>query len=284
MANVASVIDGKINVSESSQQTERSTGSELGKEEFLQLLVTQMKYQDPLEPTDNTEYVSQLAQFSELEQMQNLNQTTSNTSAFTLVGKEVYIEDESATGEVTSVQGTVEYVTLQNGKAYVSVNGTLYSYDSIVQVIDENYLIEQYIPTVTEQEVTYRHHDPQDIVVNGISLGSHGYEATSFAVVLVDDTGKTEAIDSTYLTYNNGKLSISKEVFKGLESGTYHLAFVFNDANSTVISDEVTLYVKGIRLVEEDADNGDNIDTEQPDTDNSETDKSDDTSDVTEEV
>ncbi|MCI5639975.1 MAG: flagellar hook capping protein, partial [Lachnospiraceae bacterium] len=72
MAIVAPVKDGKINVSETSQQTERSTGSEMGKEEFLQLLVAQMKYQDPLEPTDNTEYVSQLAQFSELEQMQNL--------------------------------------------------------------------------------------------------------------------------------------------------------------------------------------------------------------------
>ena len=95
MSSIADVVNGKLNISESSQETERKVGSELGKEEFLQLLVTQMKYQDPLEPTDNTEYVSQLAQFSELEQMQNLNSTTSNTSAFTLVGKEVYIEDQS---------------------------------------------------------------------------------------------------------------------------------------------------------------------------------------------
>ena len=110
MSSIADVVNGKLNISESSQETERKVGSELGKEEFLQLLVTQMKYQDPLEPTDNTEYVSQLAQFSELEQMQNLNSTTSNTSAFTLVGKEVYIEDQSEAGDVTKVQGTVEYV------------------------------------------------------------------------------------------------------------------------------------------------------------------------------
>ena len=97
MSSIADVVNGKLNISESSQETERKVGSELGKEEFLQLLVTQMKYQDPLEPTDNTEYVSQLAQFSELEQMQNLNSTTSNTSAFTLVGKEVYIEDINMT-------------------------------------------------------------------------------------------------------------------------------------------------------------------------------------------
>ena len=129
-----------------------------------------MKYQDPLEPTDNTEYVSQLAQFSELEQMQNLNSTTSNTSAFTLVGKEVYIEDQSEAGDVTKVQGTVEYVSIQNGKAYVSVDGTLYKYDSIVKVLDDNYVISNNIPSVQKQALAYRHHDPQDVTVEGISL------------------------------------------------------------------------------------------------------------------
>jgi len=53
--------------------------SELGKDEFLQLLVTQLKYQDPLEPMDNTEYISQLAQFSTLEYMGNMNTTMSNS-------------------------------------------------------------------------------------------------------------------------------------------------------------------------------------------------------------
>ena len=44
----------------------------LGKDAFLQLLVTQMKYQDPLDPQDNSQYLSQLAQFSALEQMTNV--------------------------------------------------------------------------------------------------------------------------------------------------------------------------------------------------------------------
>ncbi len=49
---------------------------ELGKDAFLQLLVTQMQYQDPLSPMDNTDMIAQLAQFSALEQMNNLNATT----------------------------------------------------------------------------------------------------------------------------------------------------------------------------------------------------------------
>lgn len=247
MSSIADVVNGKLNISESSQETERKVGSELGKEEFLQLLVTQMKYQDPLEPTDNTEYVSQLAQFSELEQMQNLNSTTSNTSAFTLLGKEVYIEDQSEAGDVTKVQGTVEYVSIQNGKAYVSVDGTLYKYDSIVKVLDDNYVISNNIPSVQKQALTYRHHDPQDVTVEGISLGSHGYEATSFAVALVSSSGDTKAVDSKYLSYKDGRLTISKDAFSQKDAGIYTVAFVFDDANKTIISDKVTIEVKGIK-------------------------------------
>ncbi|MDO4166831.1 MAG: flagellar hook capping FlgD N-terminal domain-containing protein [Eubacteriales bacterium] len=247
MSIVAPVADGKIQISESSQTTERNTGSSLGKEDFLQLLVTQMQYQDPLDPADNTEYVAQLAQFSELEAMQNLTDTANHTSAFTLVGKEVYIEDQSAGGYTTTAQGTVEYVTIQNGDPYVSVEGQLYPYDSIVQVIDQSYLISQYIPKVDKQTVTYRHHDPQDVTVTGVDLGSEGYEAGSFAVVIVSESGETKAIETDNLKYSKGTLVIDKSAFTDLEAGKYSLAFVFDDPNSTVDYESVTLEVKGIK-------------------------------------
>lgn len=247
MGTVANVVDGQIQISETSQTEERSTGSSLGKEDFLMLLVTQMQYQDPLDPADNTEYVSQLAQFSELEAMQNLSDTTTNTSAFTLVGKEVYIEDKSESGYTTSAQGIVEYVTIQNGDPYVSVNGELYSYDSIVQVIDESYLVSLYLPSIDTQTVTYRHHDPQNVTVSGIDLGSEGYEATSFAVAIVSESGETSAIDVSKLSYSKGSLVIDKSAFADLDAGTYQLVFVFDDANTTVNYDSVTLEVKGIK-------------------------------------
>ncbi|MEM7516765.1 MAG: flagellar hook capping FlgD N-terminal domain-containing protein [Planctomycetota bacterium] len=57
----------------SGSTTDQAGGQDLDKDAFMQLLVAQMENQDPLEPTDNTEYVAQLAQFSELEQSEQLN-------------------------------------------------------------------------------------------------------------------------------------------------------------------------------------------------------------------
>ncbi len=266
MSLIADVVDGQVNISESSQATERKANDSLNKEDFLMLLVTQMQYQDPLEPTSNTEYVAQLAQFSELEQMQNLNTTTVNTSAYSLVGKEVLIQQQSATGAVTEVQGTVDYVMIENGKAYVSVNGERYSYDDIVQVIDSYYLISSYLPSVKEQQHTFLHHDPQDIEISGINLGSNGYQASGMAVVLMGEDGMTKQIDAKYLKYEDGKLTIKKEALTSLPAGNYVIAFVFDDSNNTMDYTSVTLTVKGTPTTvdepEEDAgtDSGDSSD------------------------
>ena len=231
MSLVAPVDNGQVNISETSQETEKKTGSALDKDDFLMLLVTQMKYQDPLEPESNTEYVAQLAQFSSLEQMQNLNSTATNTSAYTLVGKQVRIRETSETGAEKEVQGMVEYVKMQNGKPYVSVNGEMYSYDDIVEVIDDNYLISQYIPSVKQQEITYLHHDPQNAKITGISMGSNGYEATSLAVALMAEDGTTTKIDADKLSYKNGVLTIDKSVFASLPAGKYVVGIGFDDIN-----------------------------------------------------
>lgn len=93
----------------------RKTDDTVGKDAFLQLLITQMRYQDPLSPMDNQAFLAQLAQFSSLEQMQQLNQTVessllfsqsqANNGATALIGKNV-----RASGDTVAVgaEGSVE--------------------------------------------------------------------------------------------------------------------------------------------------------------------------------
>ena len=151
MSSIANVVNGQItnnavaakDVNEAAVAASKQAGGSLDKDAFLQLLVTQMKYQDPLEPTDNTEYVSQLATFSELENMQNLVQSTDMQRASMLVGQYVTIEETDSTGNTKEVGGLVDSVVYQNNKAYLSINDTLYNFDDVKKVYDSGYVVEQ---------------------------------------------------------------------------------------------------------------------------------------------
>lgn len=115
-----------------------SGGSELGKDAFMQLMIAQLKNQNPLDPQDNGDFISQLAQFSSLEEMQNLSGTVEDVAgqfrssqalqASAMVGKTVLAPSSvgilGSSGEVT---GTVE-VPASTGGLRLSVmnqNGEL---------------------------------------------------------------------------------------------------------------------------------------------------------------
>ncbi|MEK6556755.1 MAG: flagellar hook capping FlgD N-terminal domain-containing protein, partial [Candidatus Margulisiibacteriota bacterium] len=90
----------------------RNTG-QLGKSEFLKLLVTQMKYQNPMSPMSNENFIAQLAQFSSLESMQNIQQGFDGLQTYNLIGKTV-IKIDPQTLEQT--QGVVSGVKQVSGK------------------------------------------------------------------------------------------------------------------------------------------------------------------------
>lgn len=120
----------------STSTSSRSTSSELDKEDFLNLLVTQLKYQDPLNPADSTEYVSQLAQFSVLEQMSNLNARMAVLESIALTGKYATASVTDSTGTVTSVEGTVDSVSMDDGEASLVIDGTSVELDDLTSVYD----------------------------------------------------------------------------------------------------------------------------------------------------
>ena len=97
--------------------------SELGKDAFLNLLVAQLKYQDPSSPTDSSQFMAQTAQFTMVEKLEAL--TASQTamvnaqnlaSATSLVGRQVSWTEGTATKT-----GVVDAVTMNNGSAQLSV-------------------------------------------------------------------------------------------------------------------------------------------------------------------
>ncbi len=97
--------------------------STLGKDAFLQMLVAQLKYQDPLNPADGTQFATQLAQFSSLEQLTNLNDSieslavdTNSLQAVNLIGKTVVTDSLSGTVTAVSFQDGSVSLTLDNGE------------------------------------------------------------------------------------------------------------------------------------------------------------------------
>lgn len=248
MSSVAQVKDGQFvdsnnmltsSASESTSSTSKNKGGNLDKESFLQLLVAQMQNQDPLNPSTDTEYVAQLAQFSSLEQLQNLNSSFSDTQAFSLIGKQVLVADDSETEGV--VQGTVEYVTKMGSTTYISVNGTKYSIDDLVSVQSDQYVADQKAPSIEKQKLSFDFENEKDLEIY-LNLGMDDGKATGFGVVLND-----ELVDSGYLTFDekNNKLTISKEALHSLNAGEYSIGFVFNDTLTTTITDQVTVTVTG---------------------------------------
>lgn len=121
------IVNGQVQstYTETDQTKKKSSGAELGKDAFLQLLTTQLQYQDPLEPMDNTAMVSQLAQFSALEEMQNVSSALSNSQALSLVGKNVIIEVGKSTenANTTTVGGKYSMYRLWMEKPSLQLMG-----------------------------------------------------------------------------------------------------------------------------------------------------------------
>lgn len=112
----------------------RPQGSNLDQEAFLQLLVTQMKTQDPTKPMESTEYMAQLASFSQVEQSVQLNTKLDSllTSsaiglAESMIGRTVTSGDGKISGEVVSVKITSEgpMCTLADGKTLMLDDGVV---------------------------------------------------------------------------------------------------------------------------------------------------------------
>ena len=134
--------------------------SELDKDSFLKLLVAEMRHQDPTQPMNDREFISQMAQFSSLEQMSNMNQSiekllirSQSGEAFSLIGKEVeavdFASQQIVRGLVSGVVYRQDGVKVIIGSAEVSLN------DIHAVYLPSNYRPEQNNP-VTKNDIAVK--------------------------------------------------------------------------------------------------------------------------------
>lgn len=129
MANTYSVTGATQNTAATDKtNTARTATKDLGKNEFLKLLVTQLQYQDPMNPMEDKDFIAQMAQFTSLEQMQNINASMQMTQASSLIGMKVtWTSNSSAKPQ----SGIVKSVQLVNNEPKLVIGNTSISLSEV---------------------------------------------------------------------------------------------------------------------------------------------------------
>ena len=126
----------KSNTNISTSKTAETKDGGYTEEMFMKLLVAEMQYQDPLEPTDNSQYVAQLASFTQIEAIQAVQADMKNIQGNSMVGKMVALVDD----DNVEIHGRVDYVrTDDDGQLLASVNNKEYPVEKIKSIMDETY-------------------------------------------------------------------------------------------------------------------------------------------------
>jgi flagellar basal-body rod modification protein FlgD len=110
----------------SSSTSQIGNAAGMGKDDFMQLLVAQLKNQDPMKPMDDKEFVTQLAQFSALEASQKMTETIEALSASEMIVQAATLIGKQATAKLPTgetVTGVISQVKIQDGKPIAVING-----------------------------------------------------------------------------------------------------------------------------------------------------------------
>ena len=201
----------------SSSSLTSSTTQSLGKNDFLKILVTQLQNQDPLNPTDSTQFVSQLAQFSALEQMTNVNtnlqtvqaldQSINNSLAPNFIGKTVMANGSTfnlATGGTYNIQ-------YQLAKDAATVNINIYdSSGNNIRTIQSTKV------AAGQQSTTWDGKDNNGTAVDAGQYSftiqakdSSGNAMSTAAYIQADATGVSYHDGGTYLTTKDVEIPYS---------------------------------------------------------------------------
>jgi len=119
------------------EKNKQSAGSsELGQDAFLQLLMAQLKNQDPLNPTDSSQFMSQQAQFTQISELQKLNKSVTNGNqmmqASSLIGKNVTVTDPDHSDK--TISGVVNEAKMNSTGATLMIGTKEIPLDNVISV------------------------------------------------------------------------------------------------------------------------------------------------------
>lgn len=136
--NYEAILNGTASTTKYNAIFSDDDGSTLDVSDFMNLMIAQMTNQDFLNPTDNTEYMSQLAQFSTMQEMQKLAEYSKTNYAASLLGQTVTVAKNEIGGNVAKTTGVVTSVSLVNNEFTVTVDGKTFGLENIMQIHDAN--------------------------------------------------------------------------------------------------------------------------------------------------
>ncbi len=210
---------------------------------FYQLLVAEMQNQDPLEPTSNTEFISQMASFTSLQAQQDNLDMQQQNYAKSLVGQVVGVSD----GGSELITGTVEYVTYGD-TVKVNVDGTNYNLDSVKLVYGEAETVGNQIGTygayatgLIGKEVTVQGTD-----ANGLSV----YDSGTVSSVEIQN-GMVRVVINGYAYNASDVVAISEAATATTETSNISELLEALESITADTEDEETEEIAAIPEVEE---------------------------------
>ncbi len=140
--NAVNAMESYTNQMKAKEDKVLGANQELGQDAFLELMMQQLKYQDPMDPMDNSEFLTQQAQFTQVSALEEIKTSLSTFNQYAqasgLVGQDVVLKDPN--NETNFFYGKVDAVNFGGTSTSVYVNGKEYPLSSVVQLYANNVL------------------------------------------------------------------------------------------------------------------------------------------------